>query len=250
MLGVVSERMDMTAETLNESDLAALSEAINEYENSWKPIDGELYDLCRRRRSHHDFTDLYTKVIVVGRVYAVGMPRAWGRKHDHPPESAIAKIRRESPEKAVTELLYANADRIEDGLNSLKGQQFGPQVAKEIVALHGAVTTAIHARTDLYLTSFVSKYLHFHSDIVPIYDDRAREAIYNRVGSSTSARVTRESLTGLHSWIAPYRSFVARFMALYEDYKRTCTEAGQAAPTVKELDHLLWATDLKSQRQM
>jgi hypothetical protein len=232
--------MDMGDEPLDESDLTALSDAINDYENSWKPVDRELYDLCRRRPSHHDSADVYTKVVVVGRVYAVGLPRAWGRKHDHPPESDIAQIRSMLPERAVTDLLYENADRIQHGLDGLKGHQFGPQVVREIVALHGAVTNAIHARTDLYLTSFVSKYLHFHSDIVPIYDDRARDAVYNRVGSRKAAQVTRESLTGLRSWIGPYRSFVARFMVRYADYEQACAEAGKPAPTVKELDHLLW----------
>ena len=230
----------MAAEPLNESDLTALSDAINEYENSWKPVDRELYDLCRRRKSHHDSADVYTKVAVVGRVYAAGIPRAWGRKHDYPPESEIAQIRKKLPERGVTDLLYGNADRIQNGLDGLKGHQFGPQVAREIVALHGSVTTAIHARSGLYLTSFVSKYLHFHSDIVPIYDDRARFTIYNRVDRSTATQVTRRSLTGLRSWIVEYRSFVARFMVLYERYERACAEAGKPAPTVKELDHLLW----------
>ncbi|WP_141681362.1 hypothetical protein [Mycobacterium malmoense] len=230
----------MAAKPLSESDLTALSDAINDYENSWKPVDRELYGLCRRRPSHHDSADVYTKVAVVGRVYAAGIARAWGRKHDYPPESEIAQNRNKLPEKVVTDLLKGNANLIEDGLGSLTGHQFGPQVAGEIVALHGALTNAIHTRTGLYLTSFVSKYLHFHSDIVPIYDDRARFALYNNRSASTADQAAGRWLTGLHSWVGQYRSFVARFMVLYECYERAFDEAGKSAPTVKELDHMLW----------
>ena len=125
-------------------------------------------------------------------------------------------------------------------MDRLKGHQFDPEVAGEIVALHGEVTNAIYAGCGLYLTSFVSKYLHFHCDIVPIYDERARLAIYDRVDASTADQVASESLTGLSSWIGQYRSFVARFIILYTRYERACAKAGTPAPTVKELDHLLW----------
>ena len=54
-------------------DLAArLREAITSYEARWKPVDSELYDLCRRRASHRDFADVYTKSAIVGRVYQAG----------------------------------------------------------------------------------------------------------------------------------------------------------------------------------
>jgi hypothetical protein len=54
-----------------------LSKAIKSYEVGWKPVDGELYDLCRRRPRHDDFADVYTKVAMIGRVYAAGIARRW-----------------------------------------------------------------------------------------------------------------------------------------------------------------------------
>ena len=41
-----------------------------------EPVDNELYDLCRRRPSHDDFADAYTKVAIIGRVYEAGVARA------------------------------------------------------------------------------------------------------------------------------------------------------------------------------
>ena len=104
----------MAAEPLNESDLTALSDAINDYKDSWKPVDLELYDLCRRRPCHDDLADVYTKVAVVGRVYTAGVARAWGRK-DYPPDSEIAQVRKKLPERGVTDLLNENAGRIQNG---------------------------------------------------------------------------------------------------------------------------------------
>jgi hypothetical protein len=83
------------------------------------------------------------------------------------------------------------------------------------------------------LTSFVSKYLHFHSRIVPIFDSRADAAIGKIVDRRSS--LVREALTALPEGLSAYRSFVAAFVALTERATETEIE-----PTVKELDHLLW----------
>ncbi len=41
-----------------------LSEAIEDYRPTWRPVDTELYDLCRRRPSQRDFPDVFTKVAI------------------------------------------------------------------------------------------------------------------------------------------------------------------------------------------
>jgi len=64
---------------------ARLAHAIKGYEASWKSVDNELYDLCRRRPGYDDFADVYTKVAVIGRVYEAGVARAWRGEGD--PES-------------------------------------------------------------------------------------------------------------------------------------------------------------------
>jgi hypothetical protein len=101
--------------------------------------------------------------------------------------------------------------------------------------LHGDVTTAISRRSgNVFLTSFVSKYLHFHSPIVPIYDSIAQATI----GKLVDRKPVRKALTALPEGARAYRNFVAAFVVLHERvYAETTLK-----PTVKQLDHLLWRT--------
>ncbi len=45
---------------------------------------------------------------------------------------------------------------------------------KKALEIHGSMVKDIHFLTKKYNRSFVSKYMHFHSDNVFIYDDRSR----------------------------------------------------------------------------
>lgn len=109
---------------------------------------------------------------------------------------------------------------------------FNEQVAGEIVELHRDVTRAISHWSVYSLTSFVSKYLHFHNRIVPIYDSRAEAAIGKLVDRRSP--LVREALTALPEGVPDYRSFVAAFVVLHERAAETTLK-----PTVKEPDHLL-----------
>ncbi|OBJ81083.1 hypothetical protein [Mycobacterium sp. 1245852.3] len=199
-----------------------LAAAIADYESNWKPVDSELYELCSRRRAgHDDFDDAYTKVVIVGRVYAAGISRSWGGDPGKDPESEVARALIDDPRL------------IDDGLRRLEGRPFDHHAAGQIVRLHSDVTRAISHTSVKYLTSFVSKYLHFHCPIVPIFDARADAAmgkLINRRG-----RPVRDNLTELPDGVLVYRSFVAAFIALAEQYAQR-----NPKPTVKQLDHLLW----------
>jgi hypothetical protein len=204
-------------------DLAArLSQAIKNYEASWKPVDSELYDLCHRRPSQNDFADVYTKVAMIGRVYEAGVARAWRGDGD--------------PETEVTRVLMEQADLIQTRLRRLQDCRFDQQTASLIVELHGHIARAIsHRSGDVFLTSFVSKYLHFHCPIVPIYDSNAQDAIGELVDWKLVDPI-REGMAKLPEWARAYRNFVAAFVVLH---KRANAETS-LKPTVKELDHLLW----------
>ncbi len=206
-----------------EPDLAAhLAQAIQSYGASWKPVDGELYALCVRRSSHDDFADVYTKVAMIGRVYEAGVARAWRGTGD--------------PETQVTQTLIEQAYLIRTGLQGLGSRSFERQTAAEIVELHGHIARAISHRTKgVFLASFVSKYLHFHCPIVPIYDSNAQAAIGQYV-DQTAVGPIRKAMAQLPEWARAYRNFVAAFVVLHE---RAHAET-PLKPTVKELDHLLW----------
>ena len=101
---------------------------------------------------------------IIGRVYEAGVARAWRGEGD--------------PETEVTLVLTEQADLIETGLAHLNNQSLDRQTADEIVELHGHVARAIsHRSGKVFLTSFVSKYLHFHCLIVSIFDSNAQAAI-------------------------------------------------------------------------
>jgi hypothetical protein len=207
------------------SDLTShLKRAMDNYRSTWQTVDSELYDLCRRRSSHRSFADVYTKVAVIGRVYAAGLPRSMGASGD--------------AESKVTHGLISLADLIEPSLGDLVGRQFDRVSAAQIVELHGRVARGLLPNTgETWQQSFVSKYLHFHCDIVPIYDGNAESAIgrfVNRRG--LAVRTVRASMTDLPDWARAYRNFVAAFVVLME---RISAETPITA-SVKEVDHMLW----------
>jgi hypothetical protein len=159
---------------------------------------------------------------VIGRVYEAGVARAWRGEGD--------------PETEVTEVLIEQDDLLRAGLERLADRSFDRQAADDLVELHGHIARAISHRTKgVFLASFVSKYLHFHCPIVPIYDSNAQAAI-GRFVEWEIVNAIRDAMTELPEWARVYRNFVAALVVLYE---RISTEA-PLQPTVKEVDHLLW----------
>ncbi len=215
----------MAQEPPQRIDLAAeLACAVASYRSAWQAVDSELYQLCRSRLSQRNFVDVYAKVVVIGRVYAAGISRSSRALGDR--------------EAEVARGLIEVADLIEESLGELTGGEFDRATAVEVVRLHGSVTRSLLSRTgDVWLTSFVSKYLHFHCDIFPIYDSRAAKTIGRFVSWPVVSSV-RAAIAEPADWDRAYYNFVAAFLVLQE---RIDTETS-ISPTVKETDHLLWRT--------
>lgn len=222
--------VSMAVEPLREPDLTGpLRDAKTDYEANWKVVDDELYQLCSRLGRHDDFNHVYPKVAIVGRVYAAGVTRAWAGDRD--PDLDLDLDPEAETARALIEPKQASL--IQEGLQRLDGQTLNQQVAEAIVRLHRDVTNAISRRSIHSLKSFVSKYLHFHNSIVPIYDSRAEAAIGKLVIRNSPPVQT--ALKALPEGDPDYRSFVAAFVVLNERAAETTLK-----PTVKELDHLLW----------
>jgi hypothetical protein len=218
----------MTDQPNNGSDLSRrLGRAIESYEVGWKSVDEELHELFRRRPSHRDYSDVYTKVVMIERVYRAGVLRAF--KGD-----AKAKA-----EITVARELVAQADVLEGHLAALADQTLNRKTALQIVELHGWITASLAPSAgDVWLTSFVSKYLHFHCPIVPVYDSKAAGSVGGFVKSPTdqqSVTALRRSLGHLRPSSRAYRSFVPSFVALYQ---RARAETSPE-PSVKEVDYML-----------
>jgi hypothetical protein len=209
--------------TVSDSQLnVLLAAAIKNYSDGWQNVDEELYGLCRKRPSQATRADVFTKVAIIGRVYEAGIPRSFQAPGDN--------------EMTVVHGLTEQADLIRDGLQALGGSAFNRQSAGALIELHGRITRKLAEHTaDAWLSSFVSKYLHFHCPIVPIYDSNASGSVGRFVDRSTITDV-RNWMTTLPGWATAYRNFVAAFVVLYE---RAWTVT-PLQPTVKHVDHLLW----------
>lgn len=213
----------MTAKPPEDSDLTTrLTQAIKRYEAGWKPVDTELYDLCRRRPRHDDFADVYAKVAVIGRVYTAGISRS--SKADGDREAAVA-----------TGLVGIGA-MITERLSEIADRELDPSTLTQIIDLHGRVCRELLPHTgNTWQQSFVSKYLHFHCPIVSIFDSNAEGAI-GRFVDWTTVYGLRTAISRQHGWAVRYYNFATAFTVLYQQVRAEIT----LKPTVKEVDYLLW----------
>jgi hypothetical protein len=208
------------------ADLATwLSEAWKDYQDTWAAADQELYDLCRRR-GHDTFIDVYTKIAFINRVYAAGISR-----------SIVAVDGADSETQVARGLLDLRAD-VHASLSRLCALDgIGRDTMGAIVEEHAKLTDALSVHCgNVRPTSFVSKYLHFHCDLVPIYDSRTVEAI-GKVLAPYVPRYQRTSglLRQPATYDPNYYWYAGRFLRLWE-------LAGATTPglTIKMVDHALW----------
>lgn len=103
------------------------------------------YAVCRRRSRHDDFADVYTKVAMIGRIYAAGLPR-----------TVLGDV---DAETAVARGLIEQADLLEERLRDLKDCQLDGDKIGEVVDLNARIGRGLLAYTDgVWQQSFVSKY--------------------------------------------------------------------------------------------
>jgi hypothetical protein len=202
-----------------------LGEAWTDYQRTWAVVDAELYDLCARR-GHDRLEDVYAKVAVINRVYAAGLSRS----------VRVPGVK--DPEMLVAETLLSRCRLVAGGLAGIEGSgALSNELLGSILDLHWEVQVALEERVGRRLTSFVSKYLHFHLPYFPIYDNLAWRAI----GDVTRDQFGRPSAssTSLPAGAKGdeyYRSYCTRFWAVFELAKRSGVDV-----SVKMLDHALWS---------
>lgn len=202
-----------------------LAEAWDDYRRTWSVVDDELHDLCARK-GHERHDDVYAKVAIINRVYNAGISRSVRGT-----ESGDAELR-------VSQLLAdchgafsADLDRIRafDDLTS--------DSMATIVAAHGAITQSLARGLDATnLCSFVSKYLHFHCPIVPIYDSRVAETVAEILADVVPKGTRTQRLLERPAVYDPsYYWYAGRFLTLWQLARDAAPDA-----TVKMLDHALW----------
>ena len=200
------------------------------YGDSWAVVDEELRALCTRR-GNRNLLDVYAKVAIVNRVYVAGITRI-----------VRPKCEGADPEMSVAEMLVPMASTIESLLPLTEpGRLFSSQALVTIVDVHGRIVSGLARELNCAnLRSFVSKYLHFHCPLVPIYDSLAAAAITKVLGPYVSRwREPQEVLTipqTNYQEVDPtYFWYCARFLELWELAQRV-----RPRSTVKIIDHALW----------
>lgn len=205
--------------TISQDGLVAdFMAAKRDYEGRWREVDKVLYDVAAGR-GHEDMNDVYTKVVLVNRAYAAGLSRSSRGPGD--------------PETDVAQGLVSISDELGSRLASLADRSLDAALVTDVAGLHHMVTKSLLGFTgDRWMTSFVSKYLHFHVPCVPIFDDRAVAAVARYSGMVECQEVVEPE------WrVTAYWSFLRRFFDVYAHLQRS--DVGELV-TVKLVDHMLW----------
>lgn len=210
--------------------VAAYTAAQRDYDTYWRPLDAVLRHVCTEFPGHADRAGVNAKLYLVGRTFASGIERQI--KSDGTQGGALRKL---------GDHLVAHAEGLDPELARLpRTEAPTDDELRTVVEAHGAVVALIkpllHRGTP---RSFVSKYLHFHSPAVPIYDS---VAVRNLPPYVTDAEAGSWS-GGRPAGDPDYRWYVRRVRHLMRRLQEL-----HVAPTIRLVEWMLsgrpesWAT--------
>lgn len=202
------------------------NKSVNNYNDEWRALDEVLYRVCRDFPDHRRKDGIIAKTYLIGRTYSTGIER--GIKSDGTQGSSMIK------------LADCFADHHEE-IDSLIEHGIGvtepltqSEIA-EILTAHGKLVQILASITvnGYRPRSFVSKYLHFHNPIFPIYDSVACKEI----GKIVPSRAIRDIVfEGNGAIDLEYADYLKRFFIFYRDL----SERGLST-SVRSLDYyLMW----------
>ncbi len=145
--------------------------AIRDYASDWALIRETLYKLCKEHPDHSHRASVNAKVLLIGRSFASGIERQV--KSSGEAGSAIS---------IVAEHMYKQRraiDRIMSDLAAM-AEPLTEEKLEVIVDCHGRLCSILRQVTARKNPprSFVSKYLHFHCPLVPIFDSYAYDHVW------------------------------------------------------------------------
>ncbi len=135
-------------------------QALIDYQATWQHIDFSLRELVDQH-SWSTLADVHTKVVFVDGVYRSALVRVLGRG---------------AYMKCATALL-ATAPNLQPTVSALSqfNGQLDVEAAMAAVEAHGQVLNVLPtSKKGKRPRSFASKFLHFHKEVVPLYDRRVR----------------------------------------------------------------------------
>jgi hypothetical protein len=137
-------------------------------ESKWDHGNKELYKLCRKYPTHKTDTEILTKVLFIGRIYAAAVERRVIKDNLTNEEFYLTRV---TPTFKILGL-----DKAIARLSHFKIINY--EHVSEILMLHNLLTKGLENITKLEKRSFSSKYLHFHlPNLFFIYDTRAIKSI-------------------------------------------------------------------------
>jgi hypothetical protein len=144
--------------------LSELDQHRQEYENWFSAVDDELYRLFRAHSGHGDPRSVYVKVTFLNRVYMTGVERAASSP---------------DPCEQIATLLVSRGTEVEARIDALRAISIlSPKNLAQVAQVHGWLAQEVLGKAGVgQPVSFVSKYLHFHAPVVPIYDSHACTAL-------------------------------------------------------------------------
>ncbi len=203
--------------------MSRLRDAINDYHTKWRLADRVLLQMCEENPRHTDRAAVNSKLLLIGRGYATGLERK------------IVSTGAQASSLAQAAAHFAkHAQRIDDLIESLPADrtQLSADLLEPILQIHGSFNSILQkiTRRNQSVKSFVSKYLHFHRPIVPIFDSFV-ERICTRL-VRWNPRIAVIPYCESFEW--NYYRYVMRFWQLY------CTALNDVDTlTVKEFDYYL-----------
>lgn len=214
----------------SKSDVMDFKEAQRERRALYLKTDKILYDMCRRWPHHNDLGEIQAKVRIIGRVYATGLER----KGEEDKSKGIYET--------VGEVLFKQRNFIDSQLNEIrKFRRFFRISGEKMLAFHGKLVKLIRDGTDSKrnFRSFVSKYLHFHAPIVPIFDNRASTTINHKDWYPWNKNRNKVLITKKRTYDPVYFKFLNQFLMYFADLQKQ-----RLNPTVRTADYfLIWSKE-------
>jgi hypothetical protein len=196
--------------------------AEEDYRAKWMLVYDTLRNLCVKHPKHESFQDVAAKVWLIGRAYSTQIERKV--QSDGTQGSSLTKIVSHiTNHGAELDGWLAKLPENEERLAE-KHMRIVLEVHGNFMQLMSTITKGQGAR------SFVSKYLHFHRPVVPIYDSVAVASLQKQVRWSEDVKKALNSDAG----DPEYRYFLMRLTTL-----QARAEAAGFVPSVRQLDWYL-----------
>jgi len=204
------------------------TDSVKRYDGRIKLLDQTLYDLCRGHPNHSNPAEVHAKLWIIARTLASGLEKKVHKTAEKKQGGGL---------RSVEDALLKSRPKMDEIFGTLRTiAEPSSENLATIVRMHGELSRILTCATGgRSARSFVSKYMHFHNPVVPIYDSLAVKGIKAIKIPSPSKGASR-AVVGV-SGDEKYAQFVLRFYQLYEAAKRLLPSSDEGL--TKRLDYFL-----------